>query len=183
MAEEPRYIVGDVWRLRRPKDFVVVPTNLGWTREGTNPMGRGVARGAAQRYADIPAWYGALCQRYGTGMQVCAHEPYRLIFFPTKPLARNPALSWKADASLDLIRKGRIELVALLPGLPPQGRVLLTALGCGAGNLDPTVVVPELLELTIYTPRVHLVLDEVTAKAAGLQTVTTEVSENTIWDL
>ena len=166
--DSPQAIIGDIWRIRRPRDYVVIPTNIGWTREGLNPMGRGIARQAVLKYADVAAWYGRLCAQYKAALPVCSHDVYRLVFFPTKPLnVRNPALSWKNNASLDLVRQGRVQLVRLLPTLAPGGRVLLPAVGCGEGNLDPLVVVPELLELCDHTPRVTVVLDPKTAEAAG----------------
>ncbi len=175
-------LVGDIWKIRRPRDFVVVPTNIGWIASGKNIMGRGIAREAAQRYADIPAWYGALCRQHGAGLPVCSHDPYRLIFYPTKPLASNPALSWKHGSSLDLVRKSRVELVRLLSSLPRGGRVLLPAVGCGNGGLDPQVIVPELLELSEYNPQVQVVLDEKTAAVLGIAVAEApDVSAVTSW--
>lgn len=168
------HIVGDIWRLRRPRDYVVVPTNIGWTREGRNPMGRGLAWQAARSYVDLPLWYGALCAQHKAALPVCSHDPYRLILFPTKPLnTRNPAMSWQNNSTLELVRKGRVELVQLLPSLRLNGgRVLLPAVGCGEGGLNPKTVVPELMELSEYHPEIQLVLDAETAMAAGLATVT-----------
>ncbi len=151
----------------------MIPTNIGWTKDGRNPMGRGVAWQAARTYTDLPLWYGALCAQHKAALPVCSHNPYKLILFPTKPLnPRNPAMSWQGPATLDLVRKSRVELVQLLPNLIKGGRVLIPAVGCGEGDLDPKVVVPELLELMEYHPEIQVVLDAETAMAAGLATVT-----------
>lgn len=185
MASDDRYIVGDIWRVRRPRDYVVVPTNIGWTKDGKNPMGRGVAGVCARKYVDIPTRYGDLCRLHGADTPTCVYEPYRLIFYPTKPLGKNPGLSWKSPASMDLVRKSRVQLVALLPTLLSEGRVLIPAVGCGEGGLDPKLVVPELLELCEYNPKVVLILEESVAVECGLAIPVTVSAEgaNLVWGL
>ena len=157
--------VGDIWQVATPKDVVVVPTNVGWTSTGKNVMGRGLARDAARRWPQLPQWYGAYCQECATvGLEVYPllidlgtaerTKPnwkkwcHGLVLFPVKGLNRGqPWLSWRADASLDLIRAGLVVL-ATLPDIDSpwvrEALFLVPSLGCGNGNLAEANVVPEM---------------------------------------
>lgn len=139
-------IVGDIWKLRLARDWVVVPTNQGWKSDGTNVMGRGIAAQAARKYRDLPVWYGGICRQYREHTPTLAHPGHRLILFPTKVLANRPHESWKGPATLARVRTSLHELSQLLPNLPWSGRILMPAVGCGNGGLDAHEVVPELLD-------------------------------------
>jgi len=160
-----KVLIGDIWRIRLARDWVVVPVNIGWRKNGANVMGRGVAAQAARNCTDLPAWYGALCLQYGADTPVLAHPGHRLIMFPTKPLLnpQMPQMSWKGPSTIERVRKSLGELGALPPHLPWKGRILLPAVGCGNGGLDPAVVVPELVEWAEGRQDTRIVLDEKTA--------------------
>ena len=101
-----------------------------------NVMGAGLAKQVATRYPNIPNALGWL---YKSGKHNChVMEQLKLIFFPVKPLARNPAMSWSQPASLSLIEESARDL----------GTIVLTSLvvvphvGCGNGGLDWNEVKP-----------------------------------------
>ncbi len=139
--------VGDLWVWHSEKRWTVVTTNIGWKKNGSNPMGAGTARTAADKYPDLPGWYGARCKKYGTETAVCPYESGQLILFPTKPLnEKQPWLSWQSDSDIDLIRRSSIQLAALVSLLEKQkklfGQVGLPLVGCMNGNLTRSSVVP-----------------------------------------
>lgn len=165
-----RECVGDIWQVATPKDIVVVPTNIGWKSTGPNVMGKGLARDAARRWPHLPAWYGEYCRECVANVErvdpilldVLANQPDKpnwrrwcraLVLFPVKPLnATQPFLSWRQDASLELITRG-LPVLADMANLPSPGDwvkkalFLVPALGCGNGNLEEEVVVPLMKKL------------------------------------
>jgi hypothetical protein len=120
----------------------VIPTNIGWKKDGLNVMGRGLARQAAQRFPDLAREYGNTCRQMvevdGSDRFLATHEA--LILAPVKPLAANPALSWRQPASVDLIRWTAEELARL--NVWYKWAVAVPLLGCGNGQLDPKVIYP-----------------------------------------
>lgn len=137
-------LCGDIWSLAaaQPNSALVVPTNIGWTRGGENPMGRGVALEAMRREPTLARWYGALCKRNGAQTQVVLwRESLTFILFPTKPLnIKAPQLSWRNPASLTLIERSLLQL-SLLP-LDDGTHVFLPLVGCGNGGLSEDAVMP-----------------------------------------
>lgn len=147
----------DIWRYL-DSHRVVVTTNLGWAKSGANPMGRGVALQAAQRFPKLPMLYGEVCRRYRESTPVIEFgivegEPEvrldmtkpsliakrGLILFPTKPFNKAaPQFSWKGDASIDLIERGAKQLAAGWKDVP----VALPLVGCANGGLRDTDVIP-----------------------------------------
>jgi hypothetical protein len=153
-------LIGDVFALRHVRrDWLIVPTNVGWKSDGTNVMGRGIAWQAAQKYPALPGWYGRQCRKMGDKTPVLAHPGWRLICFPTKPLnKRAPHLSWQSASTVERVKKSIGELLTLIPLLPYGGRILLPAVGCGNGGLPLTTVVPLLLAACRRCDRIALVL-------------------------
>jgi len=128
----------DIW-VFYPHAWVVIPTNIGWNDLGMNIMGVGLAKDAASRFPDLPAWYGSWCKAYGANTPVMASRDHQLILFPTKQLdANSPGMSWKQPSSIDLIEKGLKELCEI----SIEGEIALPLLGCGAGRLSETQVLP-----------------------------------------
>lgn len=158
-------LLGDIWKHRRARDWIVVSTNVGWRRDGTNVMGRGIAAQAARKFPDLPAWYGAECRKRGSATPTIAHPLYRLILFPVKPLNPvAPHLSWKGSATLARIQTSLDQLLELVPLLPHTGRVLIPAVGCGNGGLDPPSIVSLLINTAeLRCSQLHVVLDPGTA--------------------
>lgn len=142
---------GDVWDLAVDPlhDAVVIPTNIGYTKHGRNPMGAGLARQASDRYPSLQVWYGEECMKLKQDTPVVAirlpsrEGAYRcLVLFPTKPFdASAPQLSWKNPADLSLIERGLKQLSTLLLA-PAIKRIFVPLLGCGNGGLQPSQVLP-----------------------------------------
>lgn len=161
-------LVGDVWVLQQPNDWIVVPVNIGWKSDGSNPMGRGLALQAAQKYPTLPREYGDACRRWGETITPTPWPQNKLIFFPTKPLNfASPHLSWKNPASFDLIVAG---LASLVQGYAlgwshntyddtdfDPGRLLVPLLGCGEGGLRPDVIEPLLVRVQSRIPNMAIV--------------------------
>jgi hypothetical protein len=144
--------VGSLWLFHDEGRPIVVTTNIGWKKDGSNPMGAGVAKIAAQKYPELPGWYGRRCKQYGAETAVCYYKTAKFFLFPTKPLDEDkPWMSWKNDSDPDLIRKSVIQLEALVDILTSKGKfipkVALPMVGCGNGNLRPRDVLPILREV------------------------------------
>lgn len=122
--------------------YKVISTNLGWRRDGTNVMGRGVAQQAAARYPALAREYGQWCQDRQIGGPGSFLYYYKdLILVPVKKLnVKQPYLSWQQPASLSLIEV----VVQELAGSYPGEEIALPALGCGNGQLSHAQVIPVL---------------------------------------
>jgi hypothetical protein len=141
--------VGDIWIYYREGSWIVIATNIGWKKNGANPMGAGIAAKAADLYPELPGWYGARCKKYKANTAVCPFEPGRFFLFPTKSLdEQRPWLSWQAAASIHRIRRSAYQLAELAKILRSQnkvpGEIILPMVGCGNGRLSPKDVVPVL---------------------------------------
>jgi hypothetical protein len=140
--------VGSLWTLHSDGRPVVVETNIGWKKDGSNPMGAGMAKVAAEKYPELPGWYGRRCRRYGAETAVCYYETGNLFLFPTKPLNKDqPWMSWKNDASTELIRCSAIQLSVLVDILVSKKGMFMPTIGmpligCGNSNLDAQDVLP-----------------------------------------
>jgi len=138
---------GDIWEKHREGQWVVITTNIGWKKDGTNPMGAGIARTAAELFPELPAWYGAKCRKYREDTAVTVYKPGLFFLFPTKELADQPWMSWNADSSLDLIIRSTKQLVMLVDELNKRNeyfipKVIIPMVGCQNGNLDERDVYP-----------------------------------------
>ena len=147
---------GNIWQfLPAP---IVVPTNIGWKKDGTNVMGKGLARQAAERYPSLPLLLGAYCKErrfYATTwpVEVYSHvtgEIQLLLCFPAKPLTPGaPQFSWNGKASLALVKKSLATLVLLASTdkrLIKEESIYLPLVGCGEGGLGEEIVLPLLQE-------------------------------------
>lgn len=139
---------GNLWQWHDEGRWIVITTNIGWKKDGTNPMGTGTAKAAADRFEDLPYWYGQRCMRYKDKTAVSAYKEGRLFLFPTKALDNDkPWMSWKADSSLELIAKSSRQLVKLVDVISNDKSVFVTQValnlpGCGSGNLTEKQVFP-----------------------------------------
>lgn len=140
--------VGSLWTFHSEGRPVVVTTNIGWKKNGSNPMGAGVAKIAAEKYPELPGWYGRRCEKYGADTAVCYYEIGNLFLFPTKPLNESqPWMSWQNDSDTGLIKRSSIQLAKLVEVLSDEKgmfmpQVALPMVGCGNGNLSPRDVLP-----------------------------------------
>lgn len=159
-------VKGSLWSLSRPLDYLVIPTNIGWRKDGTAVMGAGLARQAAQRYEELELWYGDQCLRHGPGTPVLFHRPRaaasrNLVLFPVKPCKElHPWLSWDQPASLALIERSTEQLAdAVYSGVVPKThRVFMPLVGCGNGKLEEAQVLPVLEKHLASYSNVWLVL-------------------------
>lgn len=151
----PRFATGDLWRLHTKGCWVVVTTNIGWKSDGANVMGAGVAKQAAERFPDLPLWYGTLCRKYREEVGAVLYNPGRLVLIPTKPLNRvAPQLSWQQDSSLELVEQSVLQLAQVL--VEERFTVAMGYPGCGNGNLQVAKVKPMLLK-HLANPKVIIV--------------------------
>lgn len=146
-----KIVAGNIWTYH-PKHWVVITTNIGWKKDGSNPMGRGIAMDAAKLYPDLPVWYGIKCQKFAERLMVLPHLIYRLILFPTKPLDKSqPWASWRQDSSIDLIKKSVRELRLVANLLESRDllhdEIIVPMVGCQNGRLSTDIVMPILEEL------------------------------------
>lgn len=151
MAES---FTGNIWKLT-DTHWIVVPTNIGWTRSGANVMGRGIAYQACCRNPLLASAYGNYCKSNGAKTKLYIHlqaEGDDLICIPTKPLdTKAPWLSWRHPSSLPLTIQGIVHLAAIDPEKllfawsPGKRRIAVPLLGAGNGWLNP-LVIRELLD-------------------------------------
>ncbi len=149
----PRHTgIGDIWALYdahppHSRPWVIIPTNMGWTQQGVNVMGRGLAKDAAQRFPLLPNIYGdflrtgwrsgALTPRNGVA-GLYAHVPARILCFPSKPLDENaPHLSWRGVADPEMIRDTVGYFATFLGGAGRDQVWLVPLIGAGNAGLDP----------------------------------------------
>ena len=134
---------GDAWKLFYAKGYdLVIPTNAGWTKDGRNVMGAGLAKEAKEvcengaHIVDLAALYGGLCR---TGSSRVYLEPLRLILVPSKPLLRDkPWLSWRQPSDGWTIKESLEWLVEHRDVF--RECVGVPLLGAGNGRLDPVFV-------------------------------------------
>lgn len=147
-----KYIKGNIWDLfdSTKKDFnpfyIVIPTNLGWTKNKENVMGAGLALELKNRNSFIAFWYGQVCYKRFINKDdrnITILDQEKIIFFATKPLIQEtPHLSWKQNSSLETIEKSCKELVFYLQNRLKDKMILLPLVGCGNGKLDSKIVKP-----------------------------------------
>ena len=147
-------VKGDIWRLAHfLHDAVVIPTNIGFTKDGRNVMGAGIANQAKFRHPECETWYGEFCMEHRSGTPVVAKRfngsagGRYLIFFPVKPLnVKQPWMSWQQPASLGLSERSLKQLSEFLPGCGAgpnaQGKIYVPLVGCGNGGLEEAQVIP-----------------------------------------
>lgn len=138
-----RELSGDIWDFHDEGRWVVITTNIGWKKDGSNPMGAGLAKRASSIYEDLPHWYGRRCKKYLSNTSVCLYRPGKLIMFPTKALDEDkPWMSWKQDSSIDLIRRSTKQLPVLVDRCKLFGDIGVPLVGCQNGNLPRRSVLP-----------------------------------------
>jgi hypothetical protein len=139
-----KIIDGNIWQLLGVNDAAVIPVNVGWRKNGTAIMGKGLAYQANFRFPNLALTWGSICKdrRTKTTVIYCKFHnksgiPLTLVLFPTKPFnSSSPWLSWQNPSDENLVIKGLEELKNL--GRMVKGNIYLPLLGCGEGGLDPT---------------------------------------------
>lgn len=74
--------VGNIWEKHEKGYFICVTTNGFIKKDGTSPMGRGIALQAAIRYPELPERLGAYLSEYGN--HVFPFRDLKIFTFPTK---------------------------------------------------------------------------------------------------
>jgi len=139
---EMKKLVGNIWDFYDiGNTFIVIPTNLGWKSDGTNVMGRGLAKQAAKRFPSLPKEYGRFCKELAKKKELLLYldEVKRLILLPSKPLnVSKPWLSWTGKADIQMVIKS---LTSLKEWVVETSRFVgLPLLGTGNGGLDKKAV-------------------------------------------
>jgi hypothetical protein len=142
---------GNIWDAYEDGKWIVISTNIGWKKDGSNPMGAGISAAVSRICKELPLWYGKRCMKYKSNTAVCLYRKARLILFPTKPLnIDKPWMSWKSDSNLSLIRRSSIQLRKISEILSERekydGEIVLPMVGCHNGNLSFSDVKPILEE-------------------------------------
>jgi hypothetical protein len=135
----------NIWDLHGLGGWVGIPTNIGWTKNGYNVMGAGLAFQAKEKYPDLPFQYGKILknnqERNSTTLVIEIPE-YKLLMLPTKPLNEDmPSMSWNAPSSKDLIEK-TLEQLGIWLYNHPEENVYIPYLGCGNGGLSISDIKP-----------------------------------------
>ena len=139
---------GNIWIWHQMGATIVIPTNYGWKSDGTNVMGRGLAKEAAEQFPDLPELYGESCQLSIPEL----HWPERrLILVPSKELNREaPWLSWQAPATIQRVQRSLEWLQANAGSFP--NKVYVPCLGAGNGQLDDELI-QELMDKILVDPK------------------------------
>ncbi|MFA5130770.1 MAG: hypothetical protein WC477_07735 [Patescibacteria group bacterium] len=146
---------GDLFECEPKSGWVVISTNVGWTRDGSNVMGAGLAKTAAMRWPNLPVDYGAWCQKFGGKMFVSKKN--RVICLPSKPLNKvQPWASWRSNSCPDLIRESYRQLKDWALKNPKE-TVKLAPFGAQNGKL-PMDMALKLVEDACFPDNVVLVL-------------------------
>ena len=127
------WVSGDIWFWHKMGHSIVVPTNAGWKSDGTNVMGAGIAKQAAEKFPCLPLEYGRLCQQKVSHVVL---PEYKLVLVPTKPLvSAKPFLSWKQDADYKVVENSLYWIQDhILEVRTPK--LYVPILGSGAGKLE-----------------------------------------------
>ena len=105
----------DIWDAKPIDGFIVVPTNIGWKKNGENIMGAGLAKEAAERYFELPKLYGKWCKEHSRNIYV--NDKLRVICAPTKALnEEEPWLSWKNKSEPRLVLLSYMKILRLALG-------------------------------------------------------------------
>ena len=147
---------GDLWRLRKARDWIALPLAIGWKADGVAVLERGLVSDASRRFPELLSWWGGVCRGGAAKTPVSAHARLKVVAFPTRPLTPRPSTSWKAEPNFPLIERSARELLEIVPLLPGGGRILLPVAEV-AGSLDPERVGALLRGILATQPRICLV--------------------------
>lgn len=150
-----KIINGDIWEIHEKlinketeKVIFVVPTNLGWKKDGSNVMGRGLAKQVKEKFSYIPIIYGSFCFQLEKGVydnsisfiEAGQEDEFLFLMFPTKPLNKDfPHLSWKQNSTLETIENSCKDFIKKYD---KNTIYLFPMVGCGNGQLKESEVIP-----------------------------------------
>lgn len=140
----PKFLRGDIWDFHKKGYWIGIPVNIGWTKDGINVMGAGLAQQAKELFPKFPSWFGERCKRLKKEVGVCLYDPGRLLALPSKPLnEQKPWLSWKNGSDLDLIAETLQDLKRVAD--EERFKIAIPWIGCGNGGLERSQVKPLIL--------------------------------------
>ena len=150
---------GDIWSFHKDNNFIVIPTNMGFKKNGENVCGRGIAYQCKNKYPSLPLWYGKILIKRlqnNDNRNLVIENNHKLILFPTKKLdIENPQLSWQQNSDLETIEQSCIELKVFSE--KNKQNIYLPLVGCGNGKLSKLEVMPLLESYFSNSDNVFLV--------------------------
>lgn len=139
-------IKGDIWEeALKTGGYIIIPTNIGWKKNGENVMGRGVAYQSKKYFPELAMLYGKQCSILGEeaccilfGLQYDNISP---LCIATKELDKDkPYLSWQNNSSLLQIEKSLKKFTEIF--ISNEELFYFPLLGCGNGGLNKEDVLP-----------------------------------------
>jgi len=128
----------NVWKRAGPFGWVVIPTNVGYTKQGVAILGRGIAKEASQRFPDLAIEYGAFCLKHKERTPVAVtrvrswHGGANVLTFPVQEYRGDaPHLSWRQPATTEKVEQSCQQLKAMLND--KQLKVYIGDVGCAQG--------------------------------------------------
>lgn len=125
--------IGNIWDFHSKGRWVVITTNGEIKKDGSNIMGRGIAKQAATKFPKLPYELGSKLAI--SGNKVYVFDAYKIITLPTKN-------SWREPSKLELIERSLKELVRWANTPRKHGKFYLPRAGTGNGKLDWKQVKP-----------------------------------------
>lgn len=133
-------IKGNIWNYHKNNAYIIIPTNLGWTKENKNVMGRGIAKQASLKFPVLPFDYGkTLKENYinNINSNIILFHDLKVICFATKPLNKtDPHLSWKQNSSIEQIINSCYDLKEYIQENNFNNQIFIPKVGCGNGCLN-----------------------------------------------
>jgi hypothetical protein len=120
---------GNIWDMNG--DALCITTNGYIKKDGTNVMGRGIAKEATKRYPGVEKVYGEQLTHYGLKVSTLVIDyvrGQRIVAFPVKH-------NWFEKADVALIAKSAKQLMEYADRNDLYN-ILLPRPGCGNGGLD-----------------------------------------------
>jgi len=151
-----KYHIGNIFELKnklikKNKSIsLVVPTNVGWKKDGHNVQGAGIAKQLKENFRDkdYALEYGLLCKYYSSEDQYqdksfcysIMSKDLNICFFATKPLnEKQPWLSWKQNSTIEQIKESIKEFKTLIE-FYDEMIFLIPLVGSGNGGLNKDMI-------------------------------------------
>ncbi len=130
------YFNGNIFEARGdPNAVLVCPVNC-----IPGVLGAGLAKHFKREFPDLPNQHRTECLSGNLKIGkptfcIAGNPPQGVILFPTKD-------DWRNSSKLEYIEKGLGGLLELVSHMDLDGLIILPALGCGLGGLNPKEVFP-----------------------------------------
>jgi hypothetical protein len=144
-----KWTKGDIWIYHKLGSIIVIPTNAGWKSDGSNVMGRGLAKQASEKFLWIPQDYGTYCRHK---YPYCYYPEIKLILVPSKRLnEKQPYLSWQHESDKDTVTSS-LEWLQTNVEAFNSDKVYVPILGSGNGGMQKGLV-EELMDKILIHPK------------------------------